>query len=87
MPRRRADKVDANQNQIVDELRALGLSVEVGMNDILVGHAGKSFWYELKTDAKAYVTPAQHKLLKHWKGHYKIVWSTEMILQDIGLKQ
>lgn len=84
MPRLRADKIDANQNEIVKGLRDLGLSVQTGMNDICVGYEGKTFWFEIKTGPRAYITPAQHKLLKNWKGHYKIVWTLQMILTDIG---
>ena len=85
MPRLRADKIDANQKEIVDALRKLeGISVQPGMNDICVGYNGQTYWYEIKTGPKAYITPAQHKLLKSWTGHYKIVWTLQMILADIG---
>ena len=84
MPRMRADKVDANQPQVVRELRALGYSVEVGKDDILVGHKGRTFWYELKVGPKSPVKPCQRVLEAHYRGHYRIVWSTEMILEDIN---
>jgi hypothetical protein len=80
---RRAAKVDANQSAIVKELRGLGYSVELDHDDILVGCHGKTFWYEIKTGPKAVVKDSQKKLLKEYRGHYKIVWSTEMILADI----
>ena len=80
---RRAAKVDANQGAIVKELRGLGYSVALDHDDILVGYRGKTFWYEIKTGPKAVVKESQKKLLKEYKGHYKIVWSTEMILTDI----
>ena len=84
MPRRRKDKVDANQNDIVDALRKMGFSVEVGHDDILVGKDGKTYWYEIKTGPKSEIKECQLKLLNNFKGHYKIVWSLEMILEDIS---
>jgi len=79
----RHKKVDANQPQIVKELRSMGYSVSVGHDDILVGAHGKTYWFEIKTDAKAEVKESQKKLIKEWVGHYAIVWSTEMILTEI----
>lgn len=80
---RRAARTDANQTQIVKELRSLGYSVEPGHDDLLIGYRGKTFWYEIKTGPKAVVKESQKKLLAEYKGHYKIVWSTEMIIDDI----
>jgi len=77
-------KVDANQNEIVDELRALGYSVVPGHDDILVGRSGKTYWFEIKTGPKAEIKESQKKLLREYKGHYSIVWSTEMILREIN---
>ena len=84
MPRRRADKVDSNQNDIVKELRAKGYSVEVGHDDILVGHLGKTYWYEIKVGPRSRIKESQIKLLDTFKGHYKIVWSAQMIINDIA---
>ncbi len=80
----RHKKVDANQADIVEDLRKAGLSVELDHDDILVGHQGKTYWFEIKTGPKAKVKDSQKRLLKEWKGHYKIVWSTEMILEEIN---
>lgn len=83
---RRAAKIDANQHEIVDALRAIsGVSVQVGMDDILVGYKGRTFWYEIKTGPKADVKETQKKLVAEWTGHYKIVWSIEMILEDMSI--
>ena len=79
----RHKKVDANQPQIVKELRALGYSVELDHDDILVGHNGRTYWFEIKTGPKAVIKESQKKLLAEYKGHYKIVWSTEMIIKEI----
>jgi len=80
----RHQKVDANQPAIVKELRALGYTVSLGHDDIFVGAHGKNFWFEIKTDEKAEVKKSQKKLIKEWKGHYAIVWTTEMILREIN---
>ena len=81
---RRAAKIDANQPQIVKELRALGYTVSLGHDDIFVGAHGRNYWFEIKTDAKAEVKESQKKLIKEWRGHYAIVWTTEMILKEIS---
>jgi len=79
----RHKKVDANQPQIVKELRALGYSVELDHDDILVGHNGRTYWFEIKTGPKAVIKESQKKLLAEYKGHYKIALSTEMITKEI----
>lgn len=79
----RHKKVDANQPTLVKELRGLGYSVELDHDDIIVGHNGRTYWYEIKTGPKSDIKPSQIKLLGEYKGHYKIVWSTQMIIDDI----
>ena len=93
---RRAAKIDNNQNQIVKDLEKLGYSVSPGHDDILVGYKGHTFWYEIKAlDAISNITnlprpseikPSQVKLLADFKGHYKIVWTTQQIIDDIKLR-
>lgn len=80
----RHKKIDANQPEIVKTLRKMGISVELNHDDILVGYNGKTYWYEIKTSEKSDIKDSQIKLLAEYKGHYKIVWSVEMILDDIG---
>jgi len=80
---RRAKKVDANQPDIVKELRAKGYSVELDHDDILVGHNGRTYWYEIKSSSKAPLKDGQKKLLEEYKGHYMIAWNAEMIINDI----
>ena len=83
---RRAAKIDANQPEIVEALRAIpGVSVQLGMDDILVGYKGKTYWYEIKVSEKAEVKDGQKELAETWEGHYRIVWSLDMILDDIGI--
>ncbi len=89
---RQAAKVDGNQNDIVKDLRKLGYSVEVGHDDILVGYQGVTYWYEIKEASTvspitgqvrlSKIKPSQHKLLNEYKGHYKIVWTLEQIIND-----
>ena len=90
---RRAAKIDRNQPAIVDALRRLGYSVIVGHDDILVGHNGKTFWFEIKepeTVSKktgrindSSIKDSQKELLATYKGHYKIVWNVQQIIDDI----
>jgi hypothetical protein len=92
---RRAAKIGSNQPEIVARLRQLpGISVVVGHDDILVGYGNKTFWFELKEpecvskktgqilDSKK--KPEQVKLEQNWSGHYRIVWSLDQILREIG---
>lgn len=84
---RQAARIDANQPEIVKDLREKGYSVQVGMDDILVGLNGVTYWYEIKTGPKAKIKESQTKLLDEWRGHYKIVWTAEMIISDITAHQ
>ena len=90
---RRAAKIDANQPEIVRQLRELGCSVETGKDDILVGANGRTYWFEIKEPGAistvtgqprpSEIKPSQVKLLDTWKGHYRIAWTLEQILEDI----
>ena len=82
---RRAARIDENQPAIVSALIKLGCSVEVGHDDILVGWQKKTYWYEIKSSEKAEVKDGQKELLETFKGHYKIVWTLDQILEDIGI--
>lgn len=83
-----AKKIDKNQKEIVDQLRSIpGVSVEVGHDDILVGRNGKTYWLEIKAKkpAPSDLKPSQKRLLKEYHGHYKIVWTLDQILEEIGI--
>ncbi len=93
---RYAARVDANQKQIVDELRDMGISVELGHDDILCGWRGRTWWFELKdkdklflkdgvTFRKGAIKPSQSELRKTWQGQYDIVWSIDQILKQMGI--
>lgn len=94
--RRRKDRVDDNQASIVKKLRKIpGVTVEVGHDDVIVGYQGRTYWYEIKDPSKTLTTSGQWKkgaikddqrrLLSTFTGHYKIVFTTEEILEDIGI--
>lgn len=93
MPRRRADKIDANQPEIVKALRQIPcVTVETGKDDIIVGYKGRSLWYEIKTPEcvgkdgqirKSAKKPDQIRLENEFTGHYRIIWSIDQILDDI----
>lgn len=99
MPRQRKDRADDNQKQIVADLRMLGYSVITGMDDLIVGIKGRSFWYEVKRPESrskrtglildSFIKPSQKKLQVEYKGHYALVTCTTDILKDIDeqLKQ
>ena len=94
MKYRRAAKIDSNQKEIVKSLRGIpGVTVEVEHDDILVGHKGLTYWFEIKdkstvSGVTGEVRPSkkkasQKKLEAEWKGHYEIVWTLEQILDRI----
>lgn len=90
---RQAARVDDNQAEIVKELRKMGLSVQLGMDDILVGYRGRTYWFEIKDPAKtlkkdgAYkkgaLKDSQIQLTETWKGHYQVVHSLDQILKAV----
>lgn len=83
MPRRRKDRIDTNEGEIVKVLRDRGYSVVTGMDDIVVGHNGRTYWYEIKTGPRAEIKPGQLELLDTFKGHYAIVWTAQMIINEV----
>lgn len=91
---RRAARVDDNQKAIVDELRSYpGIKVMLGMDDILVGYKGKTYWYEVKNQNAiskrtgellgSKVKAGQKVLAKDWTGHYEMVTTAEEILSEL----
>ena len=74
---RRANRVDANQTQIIETLRACGAYVRVvtmgdGVPDLLVGYRGYTLLFEVKDGKKPpsarELTPAEAKFFKEWTG-------------------
>lgn len=75
---RRSAKVDDNQAEIVEALRAAGASVQSlaaigkGCPDLLVGYNGMRLLFELKDGRKSpsrrKLTPDQEEWIKAWRG-------------------
>jgi len=90
---RYAAKIDVNQPEIVRQLRKSGHSVITGHDDILVGHEGRTYWFEIKDPEKTVLKDgtwkagalkdSQIKLLEEWLGQYDAVHSIEQILEII----
>lgn len=82
---RRAAKVDANQAEIVEALRAVGCSVQdlssvgQGVTDLLIGCSGVNLLIEVKTTEGTY-TPAQIKWHAAWRGQRSTVRSIDEAL-------
>jgi Holliday junction resolvase len=73
----RAAKIDANQEQVVDALRAVGATVQTlatvgkGVPDLLVGYQGKTLLLEVKDGRKP---PSARKLSEDqlkWHGAWR----------------
>jgi len=93
---RRKGRVDANQGQIVEALRAAGYSVAItsslgnGFPDLVVGGFGRNFILECKDGNKP---PSAQKLTRdeaiwheNWRGDTMIVNSPADALAQIGRK-
>jgi hypothetical protein len=72
----RRGRTDANQSEIVKELRARGASVAVlsntggGFSDLVVGFRGRNVLLEVKTGPNEKLTPAQVKFQQTWRGQW-----------------
>ena len=74
---RYANRIDANQNKIVDALRKAGAVVRIisqgdGIPDLLVGYKGYTILMEVKDGDKVpsarKLTEAEQKFFKDWQG-------------------
>ena len=74
---RHAARIDANQEQIVSALRAMGATVRIvtqgnGLPDLLVGFRGVTILMEVKDGQKVpsarKLTPAEQKFFEEWRG-------------------
>ena len=74
---RHAARIDANQEQIVTALRAMGATVRIvtqgnGLPDLLVGFRGVTILMEVKDGQKVpsarKLTPAEQKFFEEWRG-------------------
>ena len=90
-----ANKVDANQKDIIKELlKYPGVSVATDHHDVLVGFRKKTGWYEIKNtnqldkDGNVYESAkkkSQKKLDREWTGHREYATTAEEILIDMGV--
>ena len=74
---RYANRIDANQNQIVDAMRKVGAVVRIisqgdGIPDLLVGYKGYTILMEVKDGDKVpsarKLTEAEQKFFDDWQG-------------------
>jgi len=79
---RRANRIDANQNDIVDALREAGAVVRIisqgdGIPDLLVGYNGYTILMEVKdgdkVPSKRKLTEAEQKFFDEWEGGLLVV--------------
>lgn len=92
----RARKIDANQKDIVNELRARGYSVAItsslgkGFPDLVIAK-GKTVLVELKDGKKPpsqrKLTPDEKEFIDRWKGEIIVANSIEDILTTYEIKQ
>lgn len=93
---RRAAKVDANQEQVVEALRAAGASVQTlaavgkGVPDLLVGYQGQTLLLEVKDGRKPLsqrrLTEDQLKWHGAWRGGpLAVVDGPEAALRMLGV--
>jgi hypothetical protein len=83
---RLAKRVDANQQQIVDRLRACSVSVEIIGKpvDLLVCCRGENVLMEVKgKDGR--LTKAQVEFISRWPGRVEIVRSPDDALSALGI--
>lgn len=83
-------KKDKNHDDIVDELRLLGISVVElhqvggGIPDIMIGYAGVNIFGEIKNPSHLNgLTPAQKVFHKEWQGQVKIIYSSQDAVKEI----
>jgi Holliday junction resolvase len=91
----RTGHADANQQQIVSALRAIGASVAItsgagyGLPDLLVGWKGETYLLEVKNRAGRGVklSDAEQHFVTHWQGRpVAIVETSADALRALGLE-
>lgn len=91
---RRAAKTDANHGLVVSALEACGATVQSlaqvgrGCPDILVGHRGKNYIFEIKHGDKS---PSRRKLTddqviwhRDWRGQVAVVETVEQAISALA---
>jgi Holliday junction resolvase len=94
---RKKARVDANQKEIVQQLRKRGISVlhthqlGKGAPDIIVGYMNYNYLIEIKDGNKSKsqqkLTPDELEFASKWGGNYAVCNSLEQILQLIDYDQ
>jgi hypothetical protein len=90
-----AARVDANQQAVVEALRAVGASVQhlhkvgQGCPDLAVGFRGVTYLLEVKDGGKPpsaqQLTKPQERWHSEWRGHAVVVNSPQAALAAIGV--
>ena len=88
---RRAARVDANQAEIVRDLRAIGCSVAItstvgdGFPDLVVGISNLNYLVEIKDGSKPpsarKLTPAQVDFHRDWRGSVHVITGRTQALE------
>lgn len=94
---RKKARVDANQKEVVKQLRDRGVSVlhthqlGKGAPDLILGYYGSNYLVELKDGAKTKsqqkLTPDELDFMNKWGGNYAVCNSLEQILQLIDYNE
>lgn len=95
MPRYRAKRTDANQDEIIRALTAIGATVQrldnvgSGCPDLLVGYQAKNFLMEVKNPVANKINgyglrDTQIAWIGGWKGQIAVVETTDEALAAIG---
>ena len=83
-------RVDANQTEIVEALRAVGASVFLlhavgcGCPDLLVGFRGINYLLEIKHGRHTKLTPAEQRFFVSWNGRTEVVRTVDDAYKVIG---
>ena len=81
-------RLDANQPEIVNELRSIGFTVKStamvghGFVDICVGFEGLNFLFEIKVDEKGKLTDDEEKFFNEWEGQTAVIHKTEQVIGE-----
>lgn len=94
---RRFGKIDANQNEIVKQLRDKNISVGIlssvgnGFPDLVIGYKGKNYLIELKDGEKCEsqkrLTILEALFFKSWRGQISKCENLISILEVIGYEK
>ena len=87
----RAKRIDTNQNQVVKNLRQLGISVAItsmlgkGFPDLVIGYKKRNYLIELKDGKKAKsqkkLTECEEEFFNAWKGQINVCENIDDILK------